>query len=96
MTVFTVDSNELAHTSVLVNTCAENIRSQVQTMLGFLNQLESSWTGQASVQFHTLATNWHKAQVNVEECLSQISQQLNIAANTYSRAEEDAMALFNF
>ncbi|QPK94322.1 WXG100 family type VII secretion target [Actinomyces sp. zg-332] len=96
MTVFTVDSNELSNTSVLVNNCADNIRSQVQTMLSYLHQLENSWSGQASMQFHDLADNWHKAQINVEDCLLQISHQLNNAANTYSQAEQEATALFNF
>lgn len=95
MSIYTVDSNELANTSLLVNNCADSIRSQVNTMLGFLQQLESSWTGQASTQFHTLTTNWHAAQIQVEDCLTQISQQLNIAANTYSQAEEEAISLFN-
>ncbi len=95
MSFYTVDSNELYNTSTLINSCADSIRSQVQTMMGYLQNLENSWKGSASAQFQGLTTNWHHAQSQVEEALCQISSQLNIAANNYSQAESDVASLFS-
>ena len=95
MSIYTVNSEELLNTSNLITGCAENIKTQVNTMMTYLNQLENTWSGAASMQFQNLAQNWHATQIQVENNLNEISLQLNNAANTYREAEENATALFH-
>lgn len=95
MSVFHVDSDEVARCSALVRTSAQNLRAEVNTMMASLNALEASWSGMASSQFTATAAQWRATQVQLEQALDDISVALGTAATTYSHAESQATAMFS-
>lgn len=94
MSVFHVDSDEVARCSALVRASANNLRSEVNTMMASLNALEASWSGMASAQFTATVSQWRGMQVQLEQTLDDISLALANAATTYSDAESQASAMF--
>ncbi|MDU0967657.1 MAG: WXG100 family type VII secretion target [Actinomycetaceae bacterium] len=94
MAHYLVDSAELTRSASATLAIADHIRSEVTAMMGQLNALESSWTGQAQVAFADCATRWHAAQTQVEGALQQISTALAQASATYEDAEAQATGLF--
>ena len=95
MSVFHVDSDEVARCSALVRASAQNLRAEVDAMMSNLNALEASWSGMASNQFTATATQWRGMQVQLEQALDDISVALQNAATTYRDAETQATAMFS-
>lgn len=94
MTVFYVDPAEVARCSTMVRASAETLRAEVQAMMVNIDALQASWSGAASAQFASVASNWRATQALVEQALDDISVQLAAAASTYSDAEAQTTAMF--
>lgn len=94
MSMFHVDSHEVARCSQVVRASAETIRAEVNAMMGHLTALEASWSGVAASQFSEVAASWRVTQQQVETALDTISAQLAAAASTYEDAESQATSLF--
>lgn len=94
MSVFTVDTDAVATTRLSVSATAERLQSDAAAMMAQLTQLQSSWTGAASVACQDAAEQWRGAQTHVEQALAAIGQALGSAAQFYAQAETDSMALF--
>lgn len=94
MSLFHVDTAEVARCAALIRTSGETLRAEVNAMMAHIDALEASWSGTASNQFTATATQWRATQSVVEQSLDDISQQLALAATTYADAEAQTSSLF--
>ena len=95
MAIFSVDSSQVAQAAAMTKLQVERIRTDVATMLGQLQHLQTSWTGGAAAGFTDCVQQWQATQAQVEQSLEAISTQLSFAASTYERAEAEAASLFH-
>ena len=70
------------------------IQGEVGALHGQLVNLQSSWTGQASVAFQGIVSDWKATQQRVEESLSGISMALAQAGRHYAEIEQQNARLF--
>lgn len=94
MSLFHVDTAEVARCASLISASANALRTEVNAMMAHITALEASWSGTASNQFTATAEQWRATQAVVEQSLDNISAQLAIAANTYADAEAQTSSLF--
>ncbi|MFZ1381861.1 MAG: WXG100 family type VII secretion target [Scrofimicrobium sp.] len=94
MTMYQVDSEQLAMASGNITQSAEAIRGSVAGMMAQLQALEGSWVGTASSSFQGLIARWHATQLQVEDSLTAISSALAQASSSYADAEGANTAMF--
>ncbi|GAA2983651.1 WXG100 family type VII secretion target [Microbacterium terrae] len=94
MAVFSVDSDAVLATTTSVRGTIDRIRAEADAMMVQLTQLQSSWTGSASVAFTGVSDQWRLTQRQVEDALSSISTALGVAARQYADAESATTSLF--
>jgi early secretory antigenic target protein ESAT-6 len=94
MSRYQVDSDEVLGASAAVRGSIGRIQAEVGALHGQLVNLQSSWTGQASVAFQSLAADWKATQQRVEENLAAINQALNVAGQQYAEIEASNARLF--
>jgi len=95
MSVFTVDTDAVFTTRLSAQATAERLQGDAAAMMSQLTQLQSSWTGAASLACQNAAEQWRGAQAHVEQALAAIAQALGSAGQLYAQAENDSMALFH-
>ncbi|MFT4245121.1 MAG: WXG100 family type VII secretion target [Micrococcaceae bacterium] len=64
-------------------------------MQAHLSELQSTWTGQASLMFQSVMQQWNSAQRQVEQSLEHINGLLTIAGQQYANTEESNTRLFS-
>ena len=94
MAVFSVDSDAVLSTTAAVRGTIDRLQGETQAMLTQLTQLQSSWTGSASVAFSTVVDQWRATQRQVEDSLAAINTALTAAGHQYAEAEQATMSLF--
>ncbi|MFV0459278.1 MAG: WXG100 family type VII secretion target [Actinomycetales bacterium] len=94
MSRFQVDAAQVASASAAVLTSVSNIGAEVDLLSSRLNDLQSTWQGQAASRFQTVAHDWRLTQEQVKAALEQISQALGAAATTYAEAEAANLRMF--
>lgn len=94
MPVFNVDSSHVSTAAATADQSAEAIRTEVATMMAFLQGLADTWGGTAATSFQSVIEQWRATQAQVEDSLTTIGAHLHQAAATYSDAESQATALF--
>lgn len=94
MTIYQVDSEQLALASGNVAQTAETIRVSVAAMMAQLQALDGSWVGTASSSFQGLIARWHATQIQVEDSLAAVSEALAHASSSYAEAEGASAAMF--
>ena len=94
MTRYQVDSDAVAAATGNVRATMGRIQSEVSGLLGQLVGLQGSWTGQASVGFQGVVTDWRATQQRVEESLASIGAALEQAARQYADVELANTQLF--
>ncbi|WOF23877.1 WXG100 family type VII secretion target [Microbacterium betulae] len=94
MSVFAVDSDALISQSSNVRATSDRIRTEVNTMLAQLLQLQPVWQGAAAAGFQGVVEQWRAAQLNMEESLTSIGQALNVAGSQYAETEQAAAGMF--
>lgn len=94
MAVFSVDSDGLLAATAGVRGTIDRLQAESNAMMAQLTQLQSTWTGSASVAFHTVTDQWRATQRQVEESLSGISVALAAAGRQYAEAELATTGLF--
>ncbi len=94
MAVFSVDSDQVLSATASVRSTSERLQAETQAMMTQLTQLQSSWTGSASVAFHSVVDQWRATQRQVEESLAGISTALGAAGRQYADAEQATTSLF--
>lgn len=94
MTRYQVDSDAVAATTAAVRASIARIQGEVGALHGQLVNLQSSWTGQASLAFQGIVTDWKATQVRVEENLNAIGVALAQAGRHYEEIEQQNARLF--
>jgi len=91
---FEVDSAQVAQASAAVAGSAQQIGAEVDRMTRHLLELQSSWKGQASASFQSVAADWRATQERVRASLEDIQRALAVAGQNYAQAEEAATRMF--
>jgi len=94
MTQFQVDSEAVLATTAAVRGSMARIQGEVGSLLTQLVNLQGSWTGQASLAFQTVVSDWRATQARVEENLGTINHALTLAAHQYVEIETSNARLF--
>ena len=95
MAVFSVDSDSILTSTTSVRGTIERLQAESQSMLAQLTQLQSSWTGSASIAFGSVVEQWRGTQRQVEESLASINAALAAAGRQYADTELAAASLFH-
>ncbi|WP_067780065.1 WXG100 family type VII secretion target [Actinomyces vulturis] len=94
MPVFSVDTALITDAASRTRTRISTIQAEADAMAADLTDLQTSWSGQASIAMGDCATQWHAAQINVQDVLDSISTALDQAAISYDDAESQNSSLF--
>lgn len=94
MSVFTVDTDAVHAAHGAARGTMERLQSESTALMAQLTQLQSTWTGSASVAFQQCSEQWRGAQVHLEQVLASISTALGSAANQYADADQYSASLF--
>lgn len=94
MTRYQVDSEAVLSATGAVRNSISRIQSEVAGLHGQLTNLQSSWTGQASMAFNGVVSDWKVTQQRVEENLAAINQALSQAGQQYADIEAANTRLF--
>lgn len=94
MTRYQVDSDAVLGAEAVVRATAARIQGEVAGMLAQLVNLQSSWSGQASMAFQGVVSDWRTTQQHVEQSLTGITQALGRAGQQYADAEQANTSLF--
>ncbi|PVE95032.1 MULTISPECIES: WXG100 family type VII secretion target [unclassified Microbacterium] len=94
MSVFTVDTDAVESANAATRGTIERLRSESRTLMAQLQQLQSSWMGDASNAFQICAEQWQGAQLHVEQVLDSIGTSLGSAAAQYADADRYSASLF--
>lgn len=94
MSVFTVDTDAVHAANAAARGTMERLQGESTALMAQLTQLQSSWTGSASVAFQQCSEQWRGAQMHVEQVLASISSALGSAANQYADADQYSASLF--
>lgn len=94
MAIYTVDSDAVHTATASIRATAERIATDTTSLTAQITQLQSSWTGSASVAFQGVAERWRAAQRNLEVALADIGSALGAAGAQYAQTEQAALGLF--
>ncbi|WP_129360803.1 WXG100 family type VII secretion target [Rothia uropygioeca] len=94
MAQFVVDSEVIAAKTAEARGFMERISSEVNGMTASLQDLQSSWTGTASVNFQEVLAIWRSTQAQVEESITHINTALCNAGINYAETEAANASLF--
>ncbi len=94
MAVFSIDSDAVAAATGAIRATSGRIESDTATLSAQLTQLQSSWTGGASVAFQGVVERWRAAAREVESALTDIGTALDTAGQQYLQAESAAAGMF--
>ena len=94
MSVFTVDTDAVLAANGAARATMERLQSESAALTAQLTQLQSSWTGAASVAFQQCSEQWRGAAIHVEQALGSISGALASAASQYADADQYSASLF--
>jgi WXG100 family type VII secretion target len=90
----TVTSQELRDTARDATNAGTNIGNELRTLMGRVEALTSSWTGQAASSFRGFYDQFNQGWSQVEEALTNISQMLNSSAEAYDQTETGIASQF--
>jgi WXG100 family type VII secretion target len=94
MAVFSVDSDAVLATTSAVRGTIDRLQGETSAMMSQLLQLQSTWTGSASVAFQSVIDQWRATQRHVEDSLAGINTALAAAGRQYADAEQATTSLF--
>lgn len=94
MTVFHVDSEQVAAATQNVQGTIARIQSEVASLMGQLTGLQGSWSGHAATAFQGAVGDWRVTQQQVEQSLTSLNQALGVAGSQYIEAEQANARLF--
>lgn len=89
-----IDVQELFAKASNVQSTADRIQSEVNTMDAALRQLQDSWVGQAASNFQSVVTEWRATQQRVEDSLRSIREAMQHAGQQYESTEQANAAMF--
>ena len=93
-TRITVTSTELRDIATQMTTSGGQITAELNRLMKHVEELTSSWTGQASASFNGYYTQFNQNWSKCEDALNAISAMLNGAAGSYDDAEQSVSSRF--
>lgn len=94
MVMYSVDSDAVLTATTAIRATGDRLQGETASMLAQLTQLQTTWTGSASVAFQSVIDRWRAAQLEVESALADISGALGVAGQHYAETELNAANLF--
>ena len=94
MTSYQVDSEAVAAATTTIRGTMDRIQSESSSLLSQLVALQGSWTGQASLGFQSVVTDWKATQARVDDALGAIALALGQAGRQYADVELANAQLF--
>jgi len=94
MTSYQVDSDAVIAATGTMRSTIGRIEAEVIGLHAQLLNLESSWTGAASIAFQAAVADWKAMQQRLEESLSGLNQALTVAGQQYADIEQANTRLF--
>lgn len=94
MAIFSVDSDAVLSSTAAMRGTIDRLQAETSAMLAQLTQLQSSWTGGASVAFQGVIEQWRGAQRGVDDALASINHALGTAGRQYAEAEQVTVSMF--
>ena len=94
MVMYSVDSDAVLTATTAIRATGDRLQGETASMLAQLTQLQTTWTGSASVAFQSVVDRWRAAQLEVEAALVDISGALSVAGQHYAETELNAANLF--
>jgi WXG100 family type VII secretion target len=94
MTWFQVDGGEVARAAAAARQCAEELATEVETMMQHLAELRGSWQGPAATAFSEVVDRWRATQEQVHGALGEIEAALTLSGRGYDQAETSARRMF--
>lgn len=89
-----VDSDLLLAAVGSTHAAIERVRAENSSLTSNLVNLQTHWTGTASMSFQDVVTRWRGVNLQVEEHIGLINTALGAAGNTYGATEQDVTRLF--
>ncbi|WP_166981005.1 WXG100 family type VII secretion target [Paramicrobacterium fandaimingii] len=94
MSKYTVDSEAVQAASASIRGVTEQLRADVNTLMGQIQNLQSQWTGQAASAFTAAAHDWRTTQARVEESINELNMALAQAGTQYADVEMQNAGMF--
>lgn len=94
MARITVDSEALEQARGQMNATIARIRADADSINAQLQQLSGSWTGQASVAFLGVLSEWRGTQTQINESFDSIGQAVGAASAQYLEVEQANARMF--
>jgi len=94
MARITVTSNELKETAARLRVAGESVGSELRRAMARVNELASSWTGQAASSFGTFYADFNRNWSQCEAALAGIAGMLDASATAYETAESEVAGSF--
>lgn len=94
MVQLAVDSDQILGAVASTQASIERVRAENSGLTANLVNLQTTWSGSASISFQDLLQQWRALQLQVEEQIAQINNALAAAGNTYGSTEQDVTRLF--
>ncbi|MFD1714538.1 WXG100 family type VII secretion target [Amnibacterium flavum] len=91
---FTVDSEAVLAAQASTASTIARIQADAAALMSQLTGLQSSWGGEASLAFQSVAADWRATQQRVEESITAINQALGAAGRQYLDVEQANARLF--
>ncbi|HJT57917.1 MAG TPA: WXG100 family type VII secretion target [Ktedonobacteraceae bacterium] len=82
-----VTPEELQAASSQFNARAADLEQMLQSVQSQIESLRSTWQGQAAANFDALMAQWTQDVQGINQVLSQVSQHLSQASNSYSETD---------
>lgn len=89
-----VDSDQILAAVGSTQASIERVRSENAGLTANLVNLQTGWTGTASLSFQDVLQGWRAVQLQVEEHIAQINAALAAAGNIYGNTENDVTRMF--
>lgn len=94
MTQLRVDSELIEHAVVNTQLAIERVRTEHAALTANLENLQHSWSGEASAAFQGHVQRWRVVHQQIDEEISLLNQALAQAGNAYRTAEQDIHRAF--
>jgi len=94
MTRYQVDSEAVLNATGSVRATIGRLEGEVGSLTGQLAALQGSWTGEASLAFQSVFSEWRATEQRMQQNLAAIAQALSAAAQQYTEIEAANARMF--
>jgi WXG100 family type VII secretion target len=85
---FDVDLDKLIKTSQYVQTLVPQIRQQMATLDGTIQQMQATWRGNKAGKFQQVYATWQQNHKQMQQALDHIGQQLQSTHTSYVQSDQ--------